>query len=131
MPHSTIATLRVAALTGLLAVALGAFGAHGLKTHWDATLTAADAAYRLDTWKTASVYHMVHAVVLLALALARVSPGASRSFFYGLIIFSGSLYTLSLTGMKWLGAITPIGGLLLMLGWLLLALPQKKSGTGG
>ena len=122
--------LRMAAIFGLLAVALGAFGAHGLKSHWESTLAAAEVAYRIDVWKTASHYHLAHAIVLLVLTFA--FPGARQasaswwSFVAGISIFSGSLYALCLTGLKWLGAITPIGGVLLMLGWLLLAFQRRK-----
>lgn len=122
--------LRNAAIFGFLAVALGAMGAHGLKTHWSATLTPDVVAYRLDVWKTASHYHLVHAVVLLILAYAFPLPSQGRwtvrSFVAGIVIFSGSLYTLCLTDMKWLGAITPLGGGLLMLGWLLLILTPRS-----
>ncbi len=124
--------LRAAAILGLTAVALGAFGAHGLKTHWEATLTAAEAAYRLDIWKTGAFYHLVHAVVLLALAFGcpekHQAKIASWCFVIGVNVFSGSLYSLAITGLKWMGAITPIGGLFLLIGWLLLFFlrPEKK-----
>jgi uncharacterized membrane protein YgdD (TMEM256/DUF423 family) len=122
--------LRIAACFGFLAVALGAMGAHGLKASWEAALAVDEAAKRLDVWKTASLYHVVHAVVLLILAFAFSDPKQGRwtwnCFVSGVIIFSGSLYLLCLTGIKWLGAITPIGGLLLMAGWLLLALGASK-----
>jgi uncharacterized membrane protein YgdD (TMEM256/DUF423 family) len=124
--------LRAAAILGLTAVALGAFGAHGLKSHWEATLTTAEAAYRLDIWRTGILYHLAHAIVLLVLAFgcpekhqARI---ASWCFVFGINIFSGTLYLLALTGMRWMGAIVPIGGGLLLLGWLLLIFlrPEKK-----
>lgn len=122
--------LRVAALFGFLAVSLGALGAHGLKTSWEASLGPEQAAYFLEVWKTASLYHVVHAVVLLVLAYAFPTPAQGRwpwlSFVGGILVFSGSLYLLCITGMKWLGAITPIGGLLLIIGWLLLALTVQK-----
>ena len=109
---------RLAALLGFLAVALGAFGAHGLQE----TLKANGA---VEIWKTASHYQMIHAVMLLVLGLFSSSEVLARfawwSFLFGVLIFSGSLYVLSVTGLKWLGAITPIGGLLLMAGWLLTA----------
>lgn len=127
--NANLSRLRVAAIFGLLAVALGAMGAHGLKTHWDSTLDVAEAARRLDVWRTAALYHLVHAVVLLVLAFAFQSPQkgrwAWRSFIAGILIFSGSLYVLCLTGINKLGAITPIGGLLLMVGWLLLAFQRN------
>jgi uncharacterized membrane protein YgdD (TMEM256/DUF423 family) len=129
MTFST-ARLRVAAIFGLLAVALGAFGAHGLKTRWEAALAPAEVTYRLDVWHTASQYHLAHAIVLLVLARAFADPrqvrGAWWSFVLGIVIFSGSLYALCLTGLKWLGAITPIGGVFLILGWLLLAFHRDK-----
>ncbi|MFP4541483.1 MAG: DUF423 domain-containing protein, partial [Opitutales bacterium] len=79
---------------------------------------------RLATWETAVLYHLVHAVALLALALAGTeTPGAgarrwtSRLWITGVVIFSGSLYLLCLTGQTWLGAITPLGGVALLAGW--------------
>lgn len=110
--------IKLAALLGFLAVALGAFGAHGL----DETLKAHGT---VEIWKTASQYHLIHAVVLLVLGLFSSSEAPARyawwSFMLGVLIFSGSLYVLSVTGIKWLGAITPIGGLLMLIGWLLTA----------
>lgn len=127
----SIGRLRTAAIFGLLAVALGALGAHGLQSHWDSTLAAPEAAHRLDVWRTASHYHLAHAIVLLVLAFGfpepRQASAAWWSFVGGIAVFSGTLYVLCLTGMKWLGAITPIGGVLLMLGWLLLAFRRGKS----
>ncbi len=121
--------LRIAAIFGLLAVALGAFGAHGLKSKWGSTLTAEEVAYRLGVWHTASQYHLAHAIVLLVLAFAFADVKQARaawwSFIFGILIFSGSLYMLCVTGLKWMGAITPIGGVLLMLGWLLLAFQRE------
>jgi uncharacterized membrane protein YgdD (TMEM256/DUF423 family) len=117
--------LRTASMLGFLAVALGAMGAHGLKTAWEAKEGIVEAAKLLEIWKTASLYHIVHALVLLVMAYAFPKADEGRwiwrCFVSGLFIFSGSLYLLCLTGTKWLGAITPIGGLLLMTGWLLLA----------
>jgi len=100
---------------GFLAVALGAFGAHGLK----ATFLENGQGH---TWDTAAHYHLVHAVVLLILALR---PSVARLPFWlftaGIVIFSGSLYLLAGTTTLWLGAITPIGGVCLLAGWLALA----------
>jgi uncharacterized membrane protein YgdD (TMEM256/DUF423 family) len=102
---------RGAALFGLLAVALGAFGAHALK----ATLISNGTA---EIWNKAVLYHLVHAVVLLALALSGTqNRGAFVCFLLGIVIFSGSLYLLALTNLRWLGAITPFGGLCLLAGW--------------
>jgi uncharacterized membrane protein YgdD (TMEM256/DUF423 family) len=111
-----------AAGLGFLAVALGAFGAHGLKSR---LASLADGADRLEWWKTAAQYHLAHA---LALALAaglfgdtRAGRAACVAFALGIALFSGSLYTMTLTGIRWLGAVTPLGGLALLAGWALLA----------
>lgn len=107
---------RIAAGLGFLAVGLGAFGAHALK----ATLETHDTS---EVWKTAVLYHFVHALALLVLAtLPAVSRAASILFVAGIVIFSGSLYLLALTNLKWLGAITPLGGLCLLAGWICLVI---------
>ena len=112
--NSTLA-LRIAAIFGFLAVALGAFGAHGLKATLDLNGT-------LAIWQTAALYHLVHAVVLLVLAQRDTPPRVSVLLFAaGIVVFSGSLYLLAVTNVKWLGAITPLGGLSLLAGWLSLA----------
>jgi uncharacterized membrane protein YgdD (TMEM256/DUF423 family) len=109
----------VASLLALLAVALGAFGAHGLRQR----VTPAD----LDVFETAVRYHMYHALALFLVAWAASRwPGAATHaagwlLVGGVLVFSGSLYTLVLTGQRWLGAVTPLGGLLLLAGWGLLA----------
>ncbi|AWV90782.1 DUF423 domain-containing protein [Bradymonas sediminis] len=101
---------------GLLAVASGAFGAHALENHLDAPM--------LEIWETAAKYQMYHALALFGAAwLVTQDPTsnwantAGWAFFIGTLIFSGSLYILTLSGIKWLGAITPIGGVSLMVGW--------------
>ncbi len=105
---------RVAAILGALAVAAGAFGAHALEGR-----VTPD---RLDTWHTAATYHLLHAVALLALGLAPVPRRlTSMLFVFGILIFSGSLYALVLLDMPILGAITPLGGLCFIAGWLSLA----------
>lgn len=107
------------ALFGLTAVAAGAFGAHGLRERLS--------EHALGTFETAVRYQMYHALALLAAAWlvdrAGGGPaiGAGFSFAAGILIFSGSLYMLALTGTRWLGAVTPIGGLAFMVGWALLA----------
>lgn len=107
--------MRVAAILGFLAVALGAFGAHGLK---DLLLQNGT----LAIWEKAVLYHFIHTVMLFVLAQRRpVLTGAWLSFFVGIVIFSGSLYLLAVTNAKWLGAITPIGGLSFLVGWVWLA----------
>ena len=110
---------RISAAFGFLAVALGAFGAHGLKD----TLTANDT---LAIWQTAALYHLVHAVVMLAIASREtLTVWAWRLFAAGVVIFSGSLYALALSNVKVLGAITPIGGVCLLVGWLALAIKPR------
>jgi len=113
--------LTVAALNGFIAVSLGAFAAHGLKASLSADL--------LSTFQTGVQYHMYHALALFGvgvLTLQFPSNGMLRAsgflFLAGIIIFSGSLYALSLSGVRWLGAITPIGGVMFLAGWALLAL---------
>src|SRR5262249_61210852 len=105
---------QIAALCGFLAVAIGAFGAHGLR----ATLTALGT---LEIFDIAVRYQFIHALAMLVLARIRPFPaGAWWCFLLGVIIFSGSLYVLALTGFKWLGALTPAGGVAFLAGWLLL-----------
>lgn len=106
------------ALNAALAVAAGAFGAHGLRERLDAR--------HLEIFETGARYHMYHALGLLAVAwlVARGAPGAAAagwSMLGGIIVFSGSLYLLALTGVSKLGAITPIGGLAFLVAWGLLA----------
>ena len=111
---------RIAAALCFLAVALGAFGAHSLK----ATLAASG---MLEVWNKAVLYHFLHAVALLAFALhGRGSRGAYYLLLAGIFFFSGSLYLLALTNVRWLGAITPIGGLCFLAGWawLIVAPPR-------
>jgi uncharacterized membrane protein YgdD (TMEM256/DUF423 family) len=107
------------ALSGFLGVALGAFGAHALKARLDADLLA--------TFEVGARYQMYHAFALLAVGWAQTRwPGPVLNaggwlFVAGTVVFSGSLYALSLSGQRWLGAIAPIGGLALLAGWLCLA----------
>jgi uncharacterized membrane protein YgdD (TMEM256/DUF423 family) len=114
--------LTLAAALGFLAVALGAFGAHGLSSR---LAPLADGAQRMEWWKTAAQYHLAHALALgLAagvLGEARAGRWACIAFALGVLLFSGSLYAMTLThGQRWLGPITPLGGLSLLAGWLLL-----------
>lgn len=110
----------VAAVLGMLGVVLGAFGAHGLKT----VVTAE----RLGTWNTAVSYQMYHAPVLLLAAVAnarlasRLLSAAAGCLLAGVLIFSGTLYLLVWFDLPVLGMITPVGGTLLILGWMLLAI---------
>lgn len=112
------ALIIIGALDAALAVGLGAFGAHGLKQR----VTEA----RLDVWHTACEYQFYHALGILLIALLAAQLGASLALpawvlLVGSIIFSGSLYLLVLTDSAWMGAVTPLGGLMLIGGWCLLA----------
>ena len=112
---STPSAKILSALTGALAVGFGAFGAHALKA-------LLEESGRTGTWETATLYHLVHSAVLLFLAHREPWKDAAPAWitlFLGVLIFSGSLYLLCLTQVTWLGAITPIGGVLLITGWLL------------
>jgi uncharacterized membrane protein YgdD (TMEM256/DUF423 family) len=112
---------RISAVMGFLGVALGAFGAHGFH---DLLMKNA----RLATWDTAVLYHLAHAVALLVIAaLQPFRRAAWWLLFAGVLVFSGTLYVLALTNVKWLGAITPIGGLAFLAGWLALALGKGRT----
>lgn len=108
----------------MLGVGTGAFGAHGLRAHVGPDLLA--------VWQTAVLYQLVHALGLLGLAALRprlhLKFASSSALFLlaGIVIFSGSLYALVLSGVRMLGAITPIGGVSFMVGWLLLALAAAR-----
>jgi uncharacterized membrane protein YgdD (TMEM256/DUF423 family) len=82
------------------------------------------ASGHLEHWNTATHYHLVHAGVLLALAMGGFSRWGYRLISAGVLVFSGSLYVLAITGVKWLGAITPFGGVLMIAGWALVALKK-------
>jgi uncharacterized membrane protein YgdD (TMEM256/DUF423 family) len=109
----------IGSLSAFLGVALGAFGAHALKARLDAEM--------LGTFEVGVRFQMYHALALMAVGLAQTRwPGAVLTasgwlFVAGTVLFSGSLYLLSVTGGRWLGAVTPIGGLALLAGWLCLA----------
>ena len=112
--------MAVGALLGALGVALGAFGAHGLKPIVTPEMLA--------NFETGVRYHMLHALALFAADAvgarypsSRLPAFAGWLFVAGIVVFSGSLYIMALTGLRWLGAITPIGGVALIGGWLCLA----------
>jgi uncharacterized membrane protein YgdD (TMEM256/DUF423 family) len=125
-------SLLAAGLLGLTGVALGAMGAHALK----ATLVERG---MMHAWDTAAKYHLLHALALLgAAAWLRTANGAgarkvfwaARCWCVGVVLFSGSLYWLAVGGPRWLGPVTPFGGVAFMAGWLLVALaafsPEKR-----
>lgn len=111
-------------LLAAVGVALGAFGAHALRGRLDPALLA--------TWQTAVQYHLAHAlgILLIALLIPKLGMHATWSGWLmvaGIFLFSGSLYLLAITGVRWLGAVTPLGGLAFIAGWLLLAFAAWKS----
>ncbi|MBE0565431.1 MAG: DUF423 domain-containing protein, partial [Krumholzibacteria bacterium] len=114
--------MLLAGINGFLAVALGAFGAHGLKNRLSAL---PDGAQRLEWWQTAAHYHLAHALALglVALLASRLATDAALprtagwAFQLGILLFSGSLYAMTLTGIRALGAVTPVGGVALLVGW--------------
>jgi uncharacterized membrane protein YgdD (TMEM256/DUF423 family) len=112
--------LTLGAVAAFLGVALGAFGAHALRSRLTEQL--------LNTWETAVQYHLVHALGLLAVGLLLLHTGPSSLLRWsaglmlaGMVLFSGSLYLLCLSGVRWLGAITPLGGTALLIAWVLFA----------
>ena len=119
--------IRIGAILGGLGVIAGAFGSHGLEGKLDSR--------GLEVFETAAKYQMYHAPALLAVGiLAMMGRGgtalnlAGWSFLLGTLIFSGTLYALALTGIRWLGAITPIGGVALIVGWFALAVAAGPAG---
>lgn len=112
--------LRVGAVSGFLAVAAGAFGAHVLRARIEARA--------LEVFETAVRYQMYHALALVVVGLLSAAPRpgqalsvAGWAFLVGTVLFSGSLYGLALSGPRWLGMITPFGGVGFLVGWLALA----------
>lgn len=126
MPQSAKVFLLLGAINAALAVLFGAFGAHALKTRLSVELLA--------VYQTGVHYHLFHALGLLAAGLAATQlPGSACLkwsgwlMLLGIIIFCGSLYVLSLSGLHWLGMVTPFGGLSFMVAWILFALAIVKS----
>lgn len=117
--------LFLGSINAFLAVALGAFGAHYLKQKLSSDM--------LDVFHTGVQYHMIHALGLILIAVLSDKLANSSmvsvsgwALFIGIVLFSGSLYALSLTGIKWFGPITPLGGVSFLLGWVLLAIAAWK-----
>jgi uncharacterized membrane protein YgdD (TMEM256/DUF423 family) len=113
--------LLIGALLAAAGVALGAFGAHGLRDVLDAR--------QLSWWHTAVQYQMWHALALVALSFLPIRRRVILAILLagGATLFSGSLYLMALTGWRWLGAVTPLGGLAMIAGWLLLAWEARRS----
>lgn len=117
--------LMTASVLLALAVAIGAFGAHGLKSHLSAEM--------IQIYKTGVEYHFYHGLGLLLIGVIAFSfpseylKWSAIFLTVGIILFSGSLYILSITGIKWLGAITPFGGLSFIAGWVLLFVAVLKN----
>ena len=109
--------VSIGAVWGFVGVALGAFGAHALRR--------VASPEQLTWWTTATHYHLTHALAVVAVGLVQVHRpavgAAGWPLIAGSIVFSGTLYAMSLGGPRWLGAVTPIGGLAMLAGWLLLA----------
>ena len=117
-----ILLFRIAAVLCFLAVALGAFGAHSLRS----TL---ELRGMLDVWNKAVLYHFIHAIALLVLALfGTINRGAWWLLFAGIFLFSGSLYLMALIPQAphWLGLVTPVGGLCFLAGWTWLIIVPTK-----
>ncbi|WP_240376275.1 DUF423 domain-containing protein [Bacillus piscicola] len=116
----------IGALNAAAAVGFGAFGAHGLEGKLSERL--------MDVYQTAVQYQTMHALGLLAIGLIAAYAGSSASLswagwllFAGILIFSGSLYTMAFTGISWLGAITPIGGVAFIIGWIMVVISVIKA----
>lgn len=123
--------LILSGVFGFLGVALGAFGAHALRAYLE---KLPDGAKRAEWWETASRYHLIHALAIAVAAYlaARAPGGASTAAGYcfagGILLFSGSLYTMTLTEIRVLGAVTPFGGLLMMAGWIAVVIAALQLG---
>ncbi|MCK6484247.1 MAG: DUF423 domain-containing protein [Phycisphaerae bacterium] len=126
------AWIAVAAANGFIAVAAGAFGAHALKERLAPDLR--------DIFDLAARYQIIHALAMLAAGLLverwstdrpRVLIAAAWCFFVGIVLFSGSLYALSLSGVRAWGAVTPFGGAAFLAGWLLLMIGAMRGGSAG
>jgi uncharacterized membrane protein YgdD (TMEM256/DUF423 family) len=119
-----------AGFAGATAVLCGAFGAHALRAHLTGLGT-------YELWKTAVLYHFIHALALLAIAgwargaADRALGWAGRAWIAGIVLFSGSLYGLALGGPRWLGPVTPLGGVTFVAGWLLIAVHALRLPAGG
>ncbi|HVU02619.1 MAG TPA: DUF423 domain-containing protein [Polyangiaceae bacterium] len=124
--------LALSGVLGALGVGLGAFGAHGLAARF---ADLADGADRKRWWETAAHYHLVHALAIAVAAFvafrapeSRAGAVAGVAFCLGILLFSGSLYAMALTGVRALGAVTPFGGLCFIVGWAAIAVGALRLG---
>lgn len=116
--------MRIAAIMGLLAVALGAFGAHALKDRLAQSPTGT------ALWEKAVFYHFIHAVMLFVLAMRKPLKRMSWfAFLIGIFLFSGSLYVYAVSGTHWMVFLTPLGGVSFMVGWVCLILSPPPDGN--
>lgn len=110
----------VAGVVGAVGVLLGAFGAHGLQGRVPDDL--------INVWNTGARYHLIHALALCAVAVHPTQPRIAGGLFVaGILLFSGSLYVMTLSGQRWLGAVTPLGGICFVAGWLVLAFASRSA----
>lgn len=122
--------IRVGAILGFVGVGAGAFGAHGLRSMLNEPA--------MNIYETAVRYQMYHALALLGVGIliecarpaGRAACVAGWAFLAGIVVFSGSLYALAITGERWLGAITPFGGVAFLVGWVALALAASSAKPG-
>ena len=130
-------TLFIGAISAAIAVAIGAFGAHGLDGYLSQnfSLDSSQINKQLNNWKTGAHYHLIHAVALVLCFVLQQNKNimlprikwSKRCFILGTLLFSGSLYVLVITQIKVLGAIVPLGGVCFILGWLLLAISHYRT----
>lgn len=127
---NAVLVFRLAGVLGALAVGLGAFGAHGLKGRVEQGLLE---PALLEAFKTGVQYHFYHVLALLALSVAGDALWSNRwtgltaaAWCAGIVLFSGSLYLMTFTGTRWLGAITPLGGLAFIAGWVFLVFAARR-----
>lgn len=127
--RTTDRIVALAALCGLLGVALGAFGAHGLRAM---LASVENGAERLAWWETGARYHLMHALAIGLVAFvhdrrpSRLALGSAAAFAIGIVVFAGTLYAMALGGPRWLGAVTPIGGVSLLAAWSLLGVAALR-----
>jgi uncharacterized membrane protein YgdD (TMEM256/DUF423 family) len=127
--RTTDRLIAVAAVCGFLGVALGAFGAHGLRAM---LASVENGAERLAWWETGARYHLTHALAIGLAAFvherrpSRLAYASAAAFVIGIVVFAGTLYAMALGAPRWLGAITPIGGVSLLAAWAMLGIAALR-----